>query len=550
VAPATNQHPAHAGEDAPHASSFIAAARTVASITILSRLAGLTRDAVCSRAFGAGAVWSAFTIAFLIPNLFRRLFGEGALAAAFVPEYARLLKRDPELAARFASACVAGLVLLLSILTLLGELLLLALLQTPLEEAGGLTIRLTMVMLPFMPLVCATALVGGILQTHSVFAPTAAAPILLNLCIIAAAVTTAFALGASLETAAFAVAGAVVFSGVLQLAWSLLALRGHDAWGRPARDVRPAVRRLLWRMGPVAIGLGAFQLNTLLDGLIAGWPVLVGDTIALPLFDPVAYPLDEAAASILFFAQRLFQFPLGVLGLAIATAIYPTLARHADEPGPFSDALVRGLRLGVFLGLPAAVGLAIVRHDLAAVIFQGARFTSDDAARVATALLAYTPAIPAYFLIHLLTRACFARDNRRLPILVGFAGVGVNLIANVLLIWPFAEAGLALATSLSALLQVGILLRLAPRRLGTGPIASPLAGGLGFAMIAAAVMGGLLALLLVLSPELDPSAWIPRLVRLLIVVAVGGGLYAAFSRIAGREELRWVLTRTKKASRP
>ncbi len=542
-APADQSPPS---DNQPAPIGFIAAARTVASVTVVSRIAGLTRDAVCSRAFGAGAVWSAFTIAFLIPNLFRRLFGEGALAAAFVPEYARLLNRDPALAARFAAACVAGLVLLLALITLVGELLLFALLVTPLEEAGGLTIRLTMVMLPFMPLVCATALLGGMLQTHGTFGPTAAAPIILNLSIIAAAAITALALDAPLETAAMAVAGAVVLAGALQLAWSLLALRGKVAWRRPAADVRPAVRRLLVRMAPVALGLGAFQLNTLLDGLIAGWPVLLGDTIRVPPFARVAYPLDEAAASILFFAQRLFQFPLGVLGLALATAIYPTLARHAEAPAAFSETLARGLRLALFLGIPAAAGLALVRDDLAVVIFQGARFTPDDASRVADVLLAYTPAIPAYFLIHLLTRACFARDNRRLPIMVGFTGVGINLAANVGLIWFFAEVGLAMATSLSALLQVALLLRLGPRRLETGPLLRPLLGPASFAAVSTLGMIAVLALLLSLAPEVDPTSWTARLIRLLVVVAIGALLYAAAARLARREELQWLLARAKR----
>jgi len=161
---------------------FAAGFRVVSGLTVVSRISGLARDAACSRIFGAGPVWSAFAFAFLIPNLFRRLFGEGALSAAFVPLYAQTLKRDPAQADRYASAVLAATLAGLGLIMLIGEALILVLLTaTPMGESGGLALRLTMIMLPYMPMVCATALLGGMLQCRDRFGPTASAPIVLNL---------------------------------------------------------------------------------------------------------------------------------------------------------------------------------------------------------------------------------------------------------------------------------------------------------------------------------------------------------------------------------
>lgn len=523
----------------------MSAARLVAGLTALSRVAGLIRDGVCSRIFGAGPVWSSFALAFVLPNLFRRLFGEGALTAAFVPEYAQLRKHDPDLADRFATATALLVALGLAVVTLAIEGALLVILKaTPLGESGGLTLRLAMIMLPFMPLVCLTALLGGMLQTHDRFGPTAAAPIILNFCMIAAAVGWGWFSNRSLEIVAIAVAVSVVAAGLLQTAWSLAALRSHLRWRRRLSDVGAPMRRLFQRMGPALIGLGALQINTFLDGLIAGWPVLVGPTIGIPGVGAIDYPLDEASNAVLFFSQRLYQFPLGVFGIALATAVFPALSRFSDDAASFRETLVRGLRLAVFIGLPASVGLIAVRSDLTAVILGGGRFGEADATRVAAVLLGYATAVWAYVASHVLTRAFYASGDTTTPMRVSLATVGANLALNLALIWPLGEAGLAWSSSICATAQCGALAMIWRRRGAVGLDGASMMSGIRFSALltgAMAIALGVLAWLRPLTPVIE--GWGGHLVWLIATVAIGAGTYLALAWRLGRPEMAWLIER-------
>ncbi|MEC9373641.1 MAG: murein biosynthesis integral membrane protein MurJ [Planctomycetota bacterium] len=538
------------GSDSGH-HQFMGAARVVAGVTLVSRFGGLARDAVCSRIFGAGPVWSSFALAFVIPNLFRRLFGEGALSAAFIPEYARLLREDPEQARRFASATLAVVTLGLAGLTLVGEAVLWGLLAwTALGESGGLTLRLAMVMLPFMPLVCLTALLGGMLQTHGRFAETAAAPIVLNALMIAAAVAWGWLMRASLEATAFAVAVAVVSAGAVQVAWSLAALRGRAGWTREMGGAGASLGRLARRMGPAMLGLGALQINTFLDGIIAGWPVLFGPTIGLPGLGETTYPLDESSNAVLFFTQRLYQFPLGVFGIALATAVFPALAHAAGSSDRFAATLRRGLRLSLFIGLPASAGLIAVRSDLAAVVLGGGRFSTEDSARVATVLLGYAPAIWAYAASHVYTRAFYAQGDTTTPMRISLVVVAADLCLNVILIWPLREAGLAWSTSICATGQCIALAVLARRRFNdTG--GHPALRASVWRMLALTV--GMGAVLLGAGWALErtalagsgdaPLSWAGHLVRLALLVAAGVGLYLGGARLLRMKELGWLVER-------
>ncbi len=529
-----------AGAGAP--AHFIGHAWVVASLTGLSRVAGLARDAVCSRVFGAGPVFSAFVAAFTIPNLFRRLFGEGALSAAFIPEYARLSAADPALAARYASAVVGVTVAALGAVTIVGECALLALLLfSPLRETGALTLWLSVVMLPYMPLVCASALLAGMLQAHGRFGPPAAAPIILNLFMIAAA--GAFMMGRSddLVGAAFAVSASVLAAGVVQCVWSLGALRGRHAWGRGMGGVGAPLRRTIRQAIPVLIGLGALQFSSFMDQLIAAWPVVFGPTFGAIGLPDVAYPLDERANSVLFFAQRLYQFPLGVFGIAIATAVFPALSRSAGDAEGFTATLRRGLRLSAFIGLPATAGLIAVRGDLTAVVYEGGRFEAGDAARVSATLLGYAVAVWAYTLSHTLTRAFYALGDMRTPMRLALGAVALNLVLNLTLMWPLREAGLAWATAISAILQCVALLAMSAKRLHHPALERQETIGLLWSLGLTLLMAGALGLLS-LAP-LPGDSWAGRLLRLTITVALGGGVYIACAFLTKRPELRWLRER-------
>lgn len=512
-------------------SGFERHARTVSLFTLGSRVTGLLRDATLSRMFGAGAIMDAFFLAFMVPNLFRRLFGEGALSAAFLPVYARLEQEDPAMARRVASALVTALVVVLGAIVAVLELVIL-LTVTP-DGPATLTMRLALIMLPYMPLVCAVAVLGAVLQVHGRFGPTAAAPVLLNGAIVVAALG-ALVIHQGAPQRITIVAIAVLVAGVIQVAWTLHALRDLDWWTRAREGTGPQLRRIMRQAGPMIVGLGVLQVNTLIDGLIAGWPAVFGPTIL-----GVPYPLSEGAMATVSFAQRLYQFPLGVFGIAIATAIFPLLAKQAPDGEAFAGTLRRGLRLVMFIGLPASIGLIVVREPLAATVLAGGDFGRGDAARVGFVLLGYAPAIWAYSMTHVLARAFYARGDAMTPVRIAAAVVGLNLLLNVTLIWtPLREAGLAWSTSVCAVVQ-SVLLSVTLRRRTRALIDRGVLGSWARTLGAALLCGAAAALAL---SRVQPGAsWSASAGALALSVAAGALTYAAAARVMRMAELRWAL---------
>ncbi len=543
--PPTPGQPGDAGADAA-AQPLASAVRTVSGLTLVSRFAGLGRDLILARLFGDSSIGSAFMAAWAIPNLFRRLFGEGALAAAFIPEYAQLRAEAAEggdgnaAADQFASLTIAALALVTGGLLVLGEVVLLVLLVL----SGGsdadrdLSFRLIMVMLPFMPLVCVAAILGGMLQTHGRFGPTAAAPIVLNVLVIAVALPFLFAGVPDRVVAAYWIGAAAVVAGVLQVGWALFALRHAVRWGRGFALATAPMRRLLGRFLPVVIGMGTIQVNAFFDTLIAMWPVWVGPTIL-----GISYPLDTSSNAILAFTQRLYQFPLGVFGIAVATAIFPLLARHSREPAQFLATLRRGLRLSFFIGVPASVGLVLVRNDLTTVMYGGggSAFSDEGTARAAAVLLGYAPAVWAYSLNHVATRAFYAAGDTRTPMRIALWMVAVNLACNALFIWKLGEAGLAWSTSISAVLQLVLLTR-ASRRITHQPALDRATRN---ALILTLGSTLTMAVAVYLAREFVslPRTWLGSLGRLGIGVGVGGGVFVLAAVVFGQRELRWLTRR-------
>lgn len=521
--------------------SIGAAVRAFSGVTLLSRIAGLARDLMLARVFGGDSmVASAFLSAFAVPNTFRRLFGEGALSAAFIPEYAQACRDDPRRADRLASLTVAMILLATTGLTVVIELGLLAVLaRTPGDPGRALLLRLLIVMMPFMPLICAAAILGGMLQVHGRFGPSAAGPILLNAFVIAAGVFSMSTGWAGGERAAYILGIATVASGLTQCAWFGMILRRHVRWTRVFTGAGAAVRRMLRRFGPVVLGLGTLQLNALLDTLWAAWPIAVGPTML-----GIAYPMDERSAGILALTQRLYQFPLGVFGIAVATAVFPMLARHADDSEHFARILRRGLRLSLFIGVPAAAGLVLVRSDLVAVLFSGhGGFTPEGLERSAMVLLGFAPGVFAYSLNHVFTRAYYARGDTRTPMQVAIGSVVLNLALNLILIWPFGragcgEAGLAWATTISATVQCLVLARLS-RRFAGGPIFDrEMVRSLAVILASTAAMAGVVLLIAAMLPA--GTGWRHHAGSLAAACVAGAGVYAAVAHRLRSHELRWL----------
>lgn len=530
-----------AGDPHPHHShrALAGAVRAVSGVTLLSRLGGLVRDVLVVLVFGDTAVGSAFWAGFAIPNMFRRLFGEGALSAAFIPEYAGTDKADPAAAQRFASLTVAALAAVTSILTAVIELgLLAALWLLPADADRELSIRLIMVMFPFMPFICVTAILGGMLQVHGRFGPAASGPLVLNGFMIAVSLWHLLTGSVGENATAYTLGVATTLSGLTQAVWFVILLRPHVRWTRAWDEARPRAKRMLARMIPVLIGTGSMQLGSLMDTLVAMWPTWVGATLL-----GFVYPLDEGSNSILAAAQRLYQFPLGVFGIAVATAVFPTLSRQADDAGQFGETLRRGLRLSLFIGLPASVGLLLVRHDVMPVLFHfGNRgFSADGLLRAAAVLAGYAPAIWAYSLNQLFTRAFYAKGDMATPMRVGIATVVLNALLTWALIWPLREAGMGWSTSFAATAQCLTLAWLAHRRLGITLLDRPALEGIARLVLLAALMGAAVWAVQTILPA--AASWRQHALRLASACASGALVYPVLSLLLRAPELRWILHR-------
>jgi putative peptidoglycan lipid II flippase len=285
------------------------------------------------------------------------------------------------------------------------------------------------------------------------------------------------------------------------------------------------------------LALGTLQINTLLDGLIASWPTVFGSS-----FFGLEYPLPEGAMGSLSWAQRLYQFPLGVFGIAVATAIYPLLAKQANNVTEFATTIHRGLRLVVFVGLPASAGLILVRDPLAAAVFQGGSFTSSDALIVGSILLGYAPAVWAYSMLHVLTKAFYAKDDAMTPVKVAILVVILNFILNITLIWtPLGTSALAWSTSICAVLQVSILMVLIRRHIAT-PVDGNVLRSWGSTSILTLLMGAIVSVVMSLT-WVQNGTWSSSMYCL--AASVGSGVVAFFvgSYVMKMPELHWFFGR-------
>ena len=533
-----------------HDGSFVAHTRIVSLLTLVSRLFGLVRDWSLAWVFGFGWVYDGFVIAFMIPNLFRRLFGEGALAAAFVPQYTRLRRKHEQSAHAFATSVLWRITIALTGIALVTVATLIVVdLAASLSQRADLTVKLTSITLWYAPLVCVAAILGAILQVHGRFGPPAAAPVILNLFIIGACFVAGYAMGPDVvvERRIMMVCIAVIMAGLVQVGWQAALRPKGSTYERPHEGlVSDAMGRLMRQWGPTVVGLAVFQVNVLADSLIAWFfssppGAQAGATMHLMGWQP-QYPMQTGSVSVLGATARLYEFPIGVFGIAVATAIFPQLAAAAEDRIRFTDLLHRGLRLTILIGLPASIGLLLIREPLAtAIYYRGGKLTADDAARIAWVLSGYAPAVWAYSMNHLLTRTFYAHQNTLTPMRVAVSMVALNVTLNLLLIWPLGAAGLAWSTAICAAIQSVILLRLV-RRYVDRPLDGAVLASWGRSGIVTIVMAAVL--IGVLQPfELDTmSRW--QVVGLLLGATGAGTLAVAASAwLLKMPEIRWIFSR-------
>ena len=514
----------------------------ISCCTLLSRILGLARDMLCASFFGDKWVFDAFSVAFRVPNLFRRLFGEGATSAAFIPVFTEYLEtRERDDVWRLISVSGTFLATVLAVIVVLGELLFAALHRWGhFGPRGLLTLELLGIMFPYVLFICLVALCMAVLNSLQHFFSPAFAPVVLNVCWIAGVLWLGPALGEASHEQVFGVAIAVLAAGMLQLATQLPALRARGVRFRLCFAFgHPGLKRVLALMGPVILGLAVMQINVLLDSLIAmgfSRPPDHHGPMQL-LWWTVDYPLESGANSVLYYAERLVQFPLGVFGIAMAAAALPTFCRLAtrDDREGLVDALNHTLRIILFIGIPTSVGLVVLRRPIIELLYERNAFTPHTTTRAAKVVLCYGFGVWAYCGLHMLVRAFHALQDTKTPVKVGASMVALNLCLNLTLIWPLQEAGLAMATALCSTLQLAILYAILTRRIGRGNLRE-VGLCLGRTVVASALMAlACMACLRVL--ELPGRTTLDECLRVFVPMAVGGAVFAAVGRMLRSPEL-------------
>ena len=522
--------------------------RQIAFLTALSRIFGFARDIAYSHFFGATALLDAWTIAFKIPNLARRLFGEGAASASLIPVYSQQLHKNKKQAKQLINTVVTVLLLLLAAIVLIGQGIIWSYYKffQPASETK-LVLSLTSIMLPYMLLVCLVAILAGILNVHRHFATPAAAPIVLNICIIGSILITGWVLKIQPRQQLFCVAAAVLIAGVIQIAIQVPPLRASGVSIRWAWATHSAAfKKIIIMMGPMILGLTATQINTLADDLIAWWlsaSVEKGTQFIL-LGQKIAYPLQRGSVSHLYFAQRLYQLPLGIFGISLATAIFPVMSSHAakkDFTG-LAKSISTALRSSIFIALPASVGLIMVAKPLILSAFQHGQFTSADTDMTVWTLSFYSIGLCGYFAQQLLARAFFSMQDSKTPTRSALIAVCTNIVLNLTLIWFWGTGGLACSTALCSYLQVFILARILRKRLGN-LILDRFTDTLAKTLIATALMSLIAASILVLMKNL-PDYRTFNILKLLAVVPSAAAVYLLAAKFL-RIELLSLLTGKK-----
>ena len=435
-------------------SEVIKAAGVVGAATLASRIMGYIRDAVIAWYFGAGHSTDAFIAAFRIPNLLRKLFGEGAISNAFIPVFTDYLTKDgKDEALRLARSALWVLSILLVLISLCGIAL------APLIVKGiapgftgspgkiPLTITLTRIMFPYIFFLGLVALCMAVLNVFGHFAAPALAPVLLNLAMICAV----FFICPYLSSPIVGLSIGVMVGGVLQLALQLpFIVRKGLIFQQKGNRFHPGLKKIGRLMPPIIFGGAVYQINILVGGLLGSL-------------------LKEGSVSYLYFADRLVQFPLGIFAIAAATAVLPSLSRQAaiNDIEALRDTFGYAIKLILFFTIPSMVGLIILREPMVALLFQRGEFNSLATQLTAQALLYYAIGLGAFSAVKIVAATLFALKDSRTPMIMAGASVATNIVLGIILMRPMAHAGLALATSLASILNLGLLVYALRRRLGS-----------------------------------------------------------------------------------
>jgi len=491
--------------------------------TIFCRILGLGREIVISNRFGAGIETDAFFIAFMIPNLLRSFLGEGALNSAFIPIFAEYLtNHDRKKAEYFASNVLNILIIILIIVVILGVWsapLLINLIAIGFKSnmyKYQLAVNLTRIIFPYIGFVAVAALFMGILNSYDHFLVPALAPSMLNISVIIFALTLSYKYGI------YSIAWGVILGGIGQaLIQTPVLARKKIKYNFVVDFNDPGVKKLLKLLVPVMIGLAITQINVIVDRTIAS-------------------TLIDGSISALYYSNRLVQFPLGAFGIAISIAIFPTLAKQTakNDIAEFKKSLLFGLKMLLFITIPSAVGLIVLKDSLIRLIYEHGIFSRVATNMTASALLYYSIGLFAYACVRLITMSFYALKDTKTPVKIGIFIVFVNVALDLILVKYLAHSGLALATSVAAILNLIILLKVLQNKIGDIELKSQVSFLI--KIVISSIFLGIISVLVsnFFANILDLNYKYNQIIQVTASIFSGGLAYFIISYILGVEEVR------------
>jgi putative peptidoglycan lipid II flippase len=429
----------------PPGGGLVKSSGLVSGMTLLSRILGVVRDMVIANFFGASAGADSFFLAFRIPNFFRRLFGEGAFAQAFVPVLSQYRTEKSHAEVRGLIAAIGGSLglnlLVLTIIGVVGAPLVIGLFAAGYVYGGeteklALATEMLRLTFPYVFLICMTAFAGSVLNSYGRFGPPAFTPVLLNVCLI----SSAMVITPYMTTPVIALAWGVLLAGILQLLFQLPFLARERLLVRPKVEFsHPGVKQVMTLMLPALLGVSVGQINLLLDTVIASF-------------------LPTGSISWLYYSDRLLELPLALFGITIATVILPSLSRQqGKDPDAFQETLSWAVKIVFLIGVPASIALVVLSERLITTLFYQGELTQRDVEMAGMSLAAYGLGLLGHMLVKVLAPGYFSRQDTKTPVRFGIIALIANMVLNLMLVWRFQHVGLALATSIAAFLNAGLL---------------------------------------------------------------------------------------------
>lgn len=528
-------------------SSLVKSVGTIGGLTLVSRFFGFARDMLLARVLGAGLAADAFQLAFTLPNTFRRLFAEGAFSVAFVPMYSRALHGTAEegggeaAAAKFADDVLSVFLWVLlafsgvAMIVMPGIVWLLAREYQTVPGKFELAVFLSRLTFPYLALISLVAMMSGLLNARSRFAPGAVAPVLLNIILIGGIITGWWLRGPSQDDriVAISLAISVSLAGVAQLAYLWWAVRRAGLrlhWRFP--KLTPEVRRLGMLILPATFGAGIYQISQFVDTFFAT-------------------SLPQGSLTLLKLADRLNQLPLGIVGIALGTAILPMLSRHIHSGDAAEAQRLQGnaFEIATLLTLPAAAALAICAPAFVTAFFVGGKFTAADGAVMAHIVVALVAGLPAYVIVKILNPGFFAREDTKTPVWTALASLIINIAINLYVVERYGIVGLAGATAVSASINC-LLLYIMLHRRGWFHFTAQIAAKVLRQLIAVAVMAALLWWLMPLMTPYYGGNVLARIGSLGALVAAGGTAFFITAFLVGALDKDLIAMLTRRRAKP